>query len=145
MSSATRLILVVEDNTAMGLVLRLNLERAGYEVVVAGSAEEAWQLLESQNFHLAVIDHCLPGMHGAELCAKIRDRDELHDMPLMMLTAKKLELKVDQLLNELRVWRVIPKPFSPNALTRWIHECLTQHDLQTAATNSRPASLTTAR
>jgi DNA-binding response OmpR family regulator len=128
MSSAARLILVVEDNTAMGLVLRLNLERAGYEVVVAGSAEEAWQLLESQSFHLAVVDHYLPGMNGSELCSKIRHRDELQDMPLMMLTAKKLELKVDQLLNELRVWKVIPKPFSPNALTRWIHECLREHE-----------------
>jgi two-component system alkaline phosphatase synthesis response regulator PhoP len=120
--------LVVEDNTAMGLVLRLNLERAGYEVVVASSAEEAWQLLETQHFHLAVIDHYLPGMHGSELCARIRNRETLQDMPLMMLTAKKLELKVDQLLNELRVWKVIPKPFSPSALTRWIHECLREHE-----------------
>jgi CheY-like chemotaxis protein len=130
MSNAARLILVVEDNTAMGLVLRLNLERAGYEVVVAGSAEEAWQLLESQHFHLAVIDHYLPSMNGSELCSKIRHRDELREMPLMMLTAKKLELRVDQLLNELRVWKVIPKPFSPSALTRWIHECLSEHELR---------------
>lgn len=128
MSNTARLILVVEDNTAMGLVLRLNLERAGYEVVVAGNAEDAWQLLQSQEFHLAVIDHYLPGMSGSELCSKIRHREDLHDMPLMMLTAKKLELKVDQLLNELRVWKVIPKPFSPSALTRWIHECLREHE-----------------
>lgn len=143
MSNAARLILVVEDNTAMGLVLRLNLERAGYEVAVAGSAEEAWQLLETQNFHLAVIDHYLPGMHGSELCAKIRQHDGLHGMPLMMLTAKKLELKVDQLLNDLRVWKVIPKPFSPSALMRWIHECLCEHELAVAkeselATTSLP-------
>jgi hypothetical protein len=53
-------------------------------------------------------------------------------MPLMILTAKKLELKVDQLLNELRVWKVIPKPFSPSALTRWIHECLREHESRAA-------------
>lgn len=132
MPQPPRLILVVEDNTALAIVLRLNLERAGYEVAIAGSAEEAWKLMKSQTFNLAIVDHYLPGMSGSDLCVKIRDDHQLVELPLLMLTAKKLELQVDHLLNELRVWKVIPKPFSPLALTRLVAECLDSH----AATSS---------
>jgi len=124
MTGEVRRILVVEDNVALASVVRFNLERSGLSVAIARDGLEAWQLLQQGQFDLAIVDQQMPEMTGVELCQKIRGDARLAGLPLVMLTAKQLEMDLDYLRDQLGVLEVIPKPFSPRELTRIIQDSL---------------------
>ncbi|HEY0259766.1 MAG TPA: response regulator [Lacisediminihabitans sp.] len=70
--SANPLALVVEDSDDQARLLRHYLERDGFDVVVAASAEEALALLPRVSPMLAIVDLLLPGMSGTEFAARLR-------------------------------------------------------------------------
>jgi two-component system KDP operon response regulator KdpE len=65
-------ILVVDDEPQMRRVLRASLIAHGYEVVEAGSGEEALTRLNSQHFDCVLLDLNLPGIDGIQACRAIR-------------------------------------------------------------------------
>lgn len=84
-------ILVVEDESSIRELIVLNLEMAEYEVVQAGSAEEALELFNQapESFSCAILDIMLPGMNGFTLCENIRAASPV--VGIVMLSAKSLE------------------------------------------------------
>lgn len=84
-------ILVVEDESAIRELIVLNLRMAEFEVVEAGSAEEALELFDAapESFDCAVLDIMLPGMNGFSLCETIRRASPV--VGIVMLSAKTLE------------------------------------------------------
>lgn len=114
--SNTRRILVVEDNPAMANVIRFNLQNAGMETETAGNGREAWLRLQEQDFDLVITDYQMPEMDGRQLCLAIRQCPRHRDIPIILLTAKELELDAMSILEELKVTRVCQKPFSPSEL-----------------------------
>lgn len=79
-------ILVVEDDQALALGLRINLEAEGYEVIHVTTAEEGISVLESSSIDLVVLDIMLPGINGIEALEQIRRNDPR--LPVLILTAK---------------------------------------------------------
>jgi len=69
---APQRILVVDDEESIRSLLSEALATAGYEVLTAGSGEEALELLGSENLQVMLLDLKLPGMDGLELCRRIR-------------------------------------------------------------------------
>lgn len=67
-----RQVLVVDDSKAQRRVLSLSLERWGYHVTEAGSAEEALRLCAGQTFDIVLSDWVMPGMSGLEFCKAFR-------------------------------------------------------------------------
>ena len=67
-----RQVLVVDDSKAQRRVLSLSLERWGYRVTEAGSAEEALRLCAGQTFDIVLSDWVMPGMSGLEFCKAFR-------------------------------------------------------------------------
>jgi len=89
-------VLVIEDDQALALGLRVNLEAEGYTVIHATSAEEGLDLLDDTSVDLIVLDLMLPGMDGLEALKRIRKDDP--KIPVLILTAKSMiEDKVDGL------------------------------------------------
>jgi two-component system phosphate regulon response regulator PhoB len=81
-------ILIVEDEEALTLLLRYNLEAAGYDVEsVARGDEDDLRLRESVP-DLVILDWMLPGVSGIELCRRLRSRPETRQLPIVMLTAR---------------------------------------------------------
>ncbi|WLV24867.1 response regulator transcription factor [Aciduricibacillus chroicocephali] len=78
-------ILIVDDDMHIRELLRFYLQRDGYQTVEAADGREALAVLEQQDVHLAIVDIMMPHVDGYELCKEIR---ELHDLPVLMLTAK---------------------------------------------------------
>jgi CheY-like chemotaxis protein len=115
-------VLVAEDNVAMASVISFNLRSAGFEVVQAASGETAWNLLQQQPFDLLVTDFQMPGMNGGELCRRIRQEPGLADFPVILLTAKGLEIDTAFYRETLGVSAVLMKPFSPRRLTQLVQE-----------------------
>jgi two-component system phosphate regulon response regulator PhoB len=81
-------ILIIEDESALVVLLRYNLEAEGHEVSVAMTGEEAKLVLEEERPDLVILDWMLPGLSGIEICRQIRARPETRDIPVIMLTAR---------------------------------------------------------
>ncbi|MES2341383.1 MAG: phosphate regulon transcriptional regulator PhoB, partial [Pseudomonadota bacterium] len=81
-------ILVVEDEDALSTLLQYNLEKEGYDVVVAADGEEALTLVSERLPDLIVLDWMLPKVSGIEVCRRLRQRTESRNVPIIMLTAR---------------------------------------------------------
>src|SRR6187455_2337905 len=81
-------ILVVEDEEALTLLLRYNLEAEGYGVETVPRGDEADLLLKERAPDLVILDWMLPGLSGIELCRRLRARPETRQLPIIMLTAR---------------------------------------------------------
>ena len=81
-------ILIVEDDEALTLLLRYNLEAAGYDVESVARGDEADLRLREAVPDLVILDWMLPGVSGIELCRRLRSRPETRQLPIVMLTAR---------------------------------------------------------
>ncbi len=107
-------ILIVEDEEAIRSFEAINLSRAGYTIVEAGSGEEALQIYDAESdFDIALLDISMPGMDGFALCKELRARSQ--KLGIIMLTARTQEMdKISGLM--MGADDYITKPFSPSEL-----------------------------
>lgn len=108
-------LMIVEDEAAIREFEAINLRRAGYEVVEAGSGEEALEIYDcdTSGFDIALLDISMPGMDGFTLCKELRKRSAA--LGIIMLTARTQEMdKISGLM--LGADDYITKPFSPSEL-----------------------------
>ncbi len=105
-------IFIVDDDALMRRSLAFNLERSGYRVSTAGTAEDALAAARRDPPDLVLLDIGLPGMDGLD--ALRHWRQELH-VPVIFLTARRREL--DEVLGlELGADDYITKPFDITVL-----------------------------
>jgi CheY-like chemotaxis protein len=83
----SELILIVEDNEANQLLARAVLELEGYEVALAGSADEALQQIDNQTPDLILMDVQLPGQDGLSLTRQLKSDPKTEAVPVVALTA----------------------------------------------------------
>ncbi len=81
-------ILIVEDEEALSLLLRYNLEAARYAVDTAKRGDEAEIKLRESTPDLVILDWMLPGLSGIELCRRLRAQSQTRQLPIIMLTAR---------------------------------------------------------
>ncbi|CAN7209142.1 phosphate regulon transcriptional regulator PhoB [Phenylobacterium sp. LjRoot164] len=84
----TPFILVVEDEDALSTLLQYNLDKEGYDVVVAADGEEALTLVSERLPDIIILDWMLPKISGIEVCRRLRQRSESRNVPIIMLTAR---------------------------------------------------------
>ena len=118
-------VLVAEDNPALSAVLRFNLQNAGYEVTAARNGREALENAKTTDFDIVISDQQMPLMCGTELIEQLREIDAYQATPIVMLTAKAMELDETDLKGRLGVDRLISKPFSPAAIVETVEQMLT--------------------
>lgn len=116
-------ILVVDDEKPISDIVKFNLEKEGYEVVVAYDGEEALEQVEAHNPDLLILDLMLPKKDGLEVCREVR---KTYDMPIIMVTAKDQE--IDKVLGlEMGADDYVTKPFSNRELTARVKANLRRH------------------
>lgn len=81
-------VTVVEDEDALGILLRYNLEAEGYAVDVINRGDEVEDLVRRNPPDLLILDWMLPGVSGIELCRRLRVHPETQGLPIIMLTAR---------------------------------------------------------
>ena len=108
-------ILVLEDEANIRSFVVINLNRAGYETIEAGTGEEALELLRQYPaVRVALLDIMLPDMDGFEVCRRIRASNAT--IGIIMLTARTQEMdKVTGFMTGADDY--VTKPFSPAELT----------------------------
>ena len=118
-------ILVVDDEKPIADIIKFNLVKEGFTVVVANDGEEAIKMHDSMLPDLMLLDVMLPKLDGFQVCRKIREK---HSTPIIMLTAK--EEEVDKVLGlELGADDYITKPFGMRELIARVKANLRRIDL----------------
>jgi len=117
--------LVVDDNLALARVTQFALQRIGCEATTAANGRIALDLARARQFDVVVTDQQMPEMTGVELCRNLRNLPGYGSTPLVMLTAKGLEMEFSTLQEELGIRRVFPKPFSPSEVAAAVQDALT--------------------
>jgi DNA-binding response OmpR family regulator len=82
-------ILIIEDDKAILMGLKDDLEYEGYEVSFSLDGKEGLKKAMDEKFHLIILDILLPGLNGFEVCKKLRETG--NETPILMLTAAKTE------------------------------------------------------
>ncbi len=108
-------VLIMEDELNIRSFVVINLKRAGYDVIEAGTGQEALdKLAQYPDIGVAILDIMLPDMDGFEVCRRIRATNK--QMGVIMLTARTQEMdKVTGLMTGADDY--VTKPFSPAELT----------------------------
>jgi len=117
-------ILICDDEPHIALAVGMKFKNAGYQVQTARNGQEAWELILKSPPDLLITDCTMPRMDGVELCRRIRTLPNLHDMPIFLLTARGLELDSFVVNEELRISKLVLKPFSPRELFQDVQEAL---------------------
>ena len=105
-------ILVVDDEMSIVNILKVNLEKGGYDVLTPMGGEDGLITALTEDVDLVLLDVMLPKMDGFEVCKKIRQKSEV---PILMLTARSEE--IDKILGlELGADDYVTKPFSVREL-----------------------------
>ncbi len=116
--------LIVDDNLALARVTQFALDRAGFETQTARNGRLALEAAKQMQFDVVVTDQQMPELTGVELCRELRKLPEYVDCPIILLTAKGLELELPRLREELGISGVFSKPFSPAAVVKAVEDLL---------------------
>lgn len=134
-------IMIVEDEAAIREFEAINLIRAGYRVVEAGSGEEALDIYDSdsEGFDIALLDISMPGMDGFTLCKELRRRSPA--LGIIMLTARTQEMdKISGLM--LGADDYITKPFSPSELLARVDSLYRRVEMHNSASAGKSDEIT---
>lgn len=118
-------VLIVEDESSIRKFISINLNREGFEVIEAGSGEEALDIVRRVQPRVVVLDLMLPGIDGFEVCQNIRK--SIPNIVIIMLTAKSQDM--DKIMGlELGADDYMVKPFNPLELIARIRANLRKID-----------------
>ncbi|MEQ8786567.1 MAG: response regulator [Pirellulaceae bacterium] len=81
-------VLIADDSHVIRALLREILESAGYLVTACAEGEQAWRLLETGRFQLALLDWLMPGLSGLEICRRLGAYGDRPFVYVVMLTSR---------------------------------------------------------
>lgn len=120
-------ILFVDDEPNVTAALKRSLRREPYEILRAGSAEEAMKILANQAIDVVVSDEQMPGVSGSEFLSVVR-RDYPRTIRMILTGQASLDAAI-RAINEGQVYRFFTKPCNEVDLKITIRQALQQRDL----------------
>jgi CheY-like chemotaxis protein/nitrogen-specific signal transduction histidine kinase len=115
-------ILIVEDRKENAIVLRENLESAGYKVVQASNGAEALKILNESRFDLVVTDILMPEMDGYQFTRAVKSDERFRDTPVLIYTATYTDAKDRAFALSLGAADFIIKPADTNEFLSRVRE-----------------------
>jgi len=127
------LILVVDDEHLYRHLLKVNLEKEGYDVIAASDGEEALDIISTKRPDLVILDLLMPRLDGFTTCERIR---QFSNMPIIILTAKGDEQDRVAGLN-IGADDYVVKPFSATELVARVRAVLRRAETTEQVANNR--------
>ena len=127
------LILVVDDEPLYQRLLKVNMEKEGFDVIIGGDGEEALELVSQKHPDLILMDVMMPKLDGLTASERIR---QFSNVPIIILTARGEEQDRVQGLN-IGADDYVVKPFSATELVARVKAVLRRVDTSEHATQNR--------
>lgn len=116
-------ILIVEDEPEIAQLIAQTLEREGFHCAIAPDGLQALEIVPQQQPDVIILDLMLPGLDGLEVCTRIRQKNDIKDPYILMLTAKGEE--IDRIVGlSTGADDYLVKPFSPREVVARIRALL---------------------
>lgn len=119
-------ILIVDDDSAVQLTIRLLLERADHSVVTASDGRKGLALFEAGDFDLLLLDIFMPGMDGFETMRMVHQQRPL--TPIIVISGRPIpsDSGTDFLTMAVKLGAVssLQKPFKPAEFLAAVNNCL---------------------
>jgi len=108
-------VLIVEDEKSISTLLKYNLEKEGYKIIISQNGEDGIEQVKKNLPDLVILDWMLPDLSGIAVCDLIKREPRLKSIPVIMLTAKSEE--TDKIRGfETGADDYVTKPFSTKEL-----------------------------
>ncbi len=124
MSTPNRYILCIEDETEMIDLIRIILERKGFEVEGATGGEDGLKKIRERKPDLVLLDLMMPDIDGWEVYQQMKANETTRDTPVIIVTAKAQNIDKVLGLQIAKVDDYISKPFSPEDLLSSVERVL---------------------
>ena len=129
-------VLLLEDEQDVAELVRYNLAKEGYDVLVSGNGAEALRLAREQRPDVILLDIMVPQLNGWEVCRRLKQDADLASIPVIMVSGRVDE--GDKVLGfELGADDYVTKPFSPRELLARIRAVLRRRGLADAKEKKR--------
>lgn len=118
-------LLVVDDDSGIGEMLKTLLEFYGFNVVVTEQPEETEEIIINENIDLVMLDMLISGVNGTDVCARLRENTATKDIPVLMMSALH---DAGEKCKEAGANDFIAKPFEMDELIEKINNVLKQQN-----------------
>lgn len=117
-------ILIIDDSQEVNYFLKMSLEADGFNVVTATTGQEAIKNVKSFMPDLIILDVIMPLLNGYEVCRVLKIDEQTRNIPIILISGKKLDM--DNLEKALQIWvdRFLHKPIEMIELKRLVYELL---------------------
>ncbi|SNY91123.1 Response regulator receiver domain-containing protein [Cohaesibacter sp. ES.047] len=122
-------ILVVDDEASIAFALEHLMKAEGYDVTVANDGEKALDAAAAHHPDLILLDVCLPGRDGYDVCQTLRSEPKMHDVKIVMMSARSRDIEIEKGL-AVGADAYLSKPFSMFSIVQTVETILadnTQH------------------
>lgn len=117
-------ILIIEDEPFLRRIIAEHLERAGYLVTEASDGEEGLKKIKEENFDLVLLDLLLPGMDGFEVLSRLREKEWLSKVQVLILSNLGQKEEIEKGLNLGAVDYLIKAHVTPEEVVVKVEEIL---------------------
>ena len=124
MAEEKKKVLCIEDEPEMIDLIKLILERKGFEVVGAVGGAEGLEVIRREKPDLILLDLMMPEVDGWEVFRQIRADEQLKPIPVIVVTAKAQSIDKVLGLHIAKVDDYVTKPFGPQELLRSVNKVL---------------------
>jgi CheY-like chemotaxis protein len=135
-------ILVIDDDSAVSATIKLLLDRAGHDVVVANDSRNGLKVFESGQFDLLIVDIFMPGMDGLETIRLVHRQRP--DLPILVISGDAFPTDSNpapdflNMATKLGAITSLRKPFKPAELLTAVAGCLEAAAGMPASPNAAP-------
>lgn len=116
-------VLVADDETPIRLLVRVNLEAEGFQIVEAADGRETLEVARRERPDIILLDVMMPYKDGWEVAEELLEEDATSGIPIIFLTAR-ADLRDHERGLSTGALQYITKPFNPRTLAPSIDECL---------------------
>jgi two-component system response regulator VicR len=124
MAEEKKKVLCIEDEKEMIDLIKLILERKGFEVLGAVGGEEGLEVIRRERPDLILLDLMMPEVDGWEVYRQMKADEQLKDIPVIVVTAKAQSIDKVLGLHIAKVDDYVTKPFGPQELLKSVNKVL---------------------
>jgi DNA-binding response OmpR family regulator len=125
-------VLVIDDESVVGVILRLAFEAKGHETVVAEDGRSGIDKARAEHPDAIVLDLMMPAVNGYDVLEALRHDPVIEEVPILVLTAVTLSRERERCLSE-GADEVMTKPFDPRDVANAVDDLLSMRTSAAAA------------